>query len=212
MDRLRARARKKERDDPPPPFPLRWKGPRNVLEMDRRTGIIKKFATSFQISGQEQGKATMSARPIPGARIWLIGALVFATAGLGACEQTIEVRGNLPEPETMAKISPGVHTRNDVMRLLGSPSTISTFKDDIWYYVGQKSTEFAFFKPEVLERRVLIVSFDDKGTVAETKTLTLADGREIDPVDRKTPTEGRKLTLFQQLFGNLGRFTAQDNK
>ena len=51
-----------------------------------------------------------------------------------------------------------------------------------------------------------MVSFDDAGTVAETVTLGLADSKDIDPVDRVTPTEGRKLNVLQEIFGNIGRF------
>lgn len=137
-------------------------------------------------------------------RPWLLaGAL---SLGLGACEQSIAVRGNLPTPDEVSNINPGVDSRIDVTNLLGSPSAISTFEDSKWYYIGQKTTAFAFFKPEVLERKVVVVSFDDKGIVSETKTYTLADGQDVDPVDRITPTEGREITLLQQLLGNLGRF------
>ncbi|MFQ5774349.1 MAG: outer membrane protein assembly factor BamE [Kiloniellaceae bacterium] len=140
-----------------------------------------------------------------GLRSVLLGAIL--ALGLGACEQSIQVRGNLPDPADLSKISPGVHSRVDVAKLLGSPSTVSTFQDSKWYYIGQKTTEFAFFRPEVLERKVVVVSFDEGGKVADTKTYTLADGQTIDPVDRVTPTEGREVTLLQQIFGNLGRFS-----
>lgn len=125
---------------------------------------------------------------------------------LGACEQSVQVRGNLPDPDLVSKINPGVHSRIDIANLLGSPSTISSFQDSKWYYIGQKTTQFAFFAPEVLERAVIEVSFDDQGVVSETKTYSLADGQDIDPVDRVTPTEGKKITFLQQLIGNLGRF------
>ena len=125
---------------------------------------------------------------------------------LGACEQTVNVRGNMPLEEDLARLSPGVHTRDDVARVLGSPSTVSTFEDSKWYYIGQKTTEFAFFAPEVMERKIVVVSFDEGGTLAATQTLGLADGKDIDPVDRQTPTEGREITFLQQMFGNLGRF------
>ena len=65
----------------------------------------------------------------------------------------------------------------------------------------------AFFEPEILERNVLVVSFTDDGRVDEKKVYTLNDSREVDPVDRVTPTEGKTLSVFQQLFGNIGRFT-----
>lgn len=140
-------------------------------------------------------------------RLWapvLTGA-VFAM-GLSACSQEISVRGNMPLEEDLARIAPGVHSRNDVARLLGSPSTVSTFEDSKWYYIGQKTTEVAFFAPEILERKVVIVFFDDDGTVAKTQTIGLDESQEIDPVDRITPTEGRKINILQELFGNIGRF------
>lgn len=126
--------------------------------------------------------------------------------GLGACAQDIRVRGNIPDTEVIAKINPGVHSRIDIQSLLGSPSTVSTFLDSKWYYIGQKSTQFAFFEPEVLERTVLVVSFDADGFVETTRTYALEDGQPIDPVGRITPTEGRELSILQQLIGNLGKF------
>ncbi len=134
----------------------------------------------------------------------LAGAVALA---LGACEQSVQVRGNIPDVDMVSKINPGIHTRVDIASLLGSPSTVSTFQDSKWYYIGQKTTQFAFFEPEVLERKVLVISFDDAGYVANTKTYGLEDGKIIDPVERITPTEGRELSFIQQLFGNLGRFT-----
>ncbi len=115
----------------------------------------------------------------------------------------------MPDVEVVSKINPGVDSRIDIQSLLGSPSSVSTFQDSKWYYIGQKSTQFAFFEPEVLERTVLMVSFDAAGFVETTRTYALADGQPIDPVDRVTPTEGRELSFLQQLIGNLGKFPSQ---
>ncbi len=149
-------------------------------------------------------KKLANSRGWPRLRISLLaGSLAL---GLSACAEDIRVRGNIPDTEVVSKISPGVHSRIDIESLLGSPSTISTFQDSKWYYIGHKSTQFAFFEPEVLERKVLVVSFDKSGIVETTRTYELADGKIIDPVDRITPTEGREYTFMQQLIGNLGRF------
>ncbi len=129
--------------------------------------------------------------------------------GLGACAQDIRVRGNIPDSEVISKINPGIHSRLDIQSRLGSPSTVSTFQDSKWYYIGQRSTQFAFFEPEVLERTVLVVSFDTAGLVETTRTYALEDGQPIDPVDRITPTEGREMSILQQLIGNLGKFPSQ---
>lgn len=142
---------------------------------------------------------------LPGLGVCLL--LAGAAIGLSACGNTVQIRGNNPDPEEVAEIQPGVHSRQDIIDLLGSPSTVSTFQDRKWYYIGQKTQEVAFMKPEVLDRNVLVITFDESGLVEGTKSYTLADAQEVDPVDRETPTEGRDLTLLQQLFGNIGKFS-----
>lgn len=134
--------------------------------------------------------------------------LSLAILGLGACSSGISTHGNLPDKEVVDGIQPGVHSQQDVLGMLGSPSTISTFEGDRWYYIGSRAESVAFFEPDVLERNVLVVSFRPDGRVGEKKVYTLNDGREVEPVDRITPTEGKELTVLQQLFGNIGRFTA----
>jgi hypothetical protein len=54
-------------------------------------------------------------------------------------------------------------------------------------------------------RNVLVVSFDDTGYVTSKQIFSLEDGREIEPIARITPTEGRDFTIMQQLLGNFGR-------
>ncbi len=140
----------------------------------------------------------------------VIGGLAMGLGllGLGACSSGLNTHGNLPDKEVVEGIQPGVHSQQDVLGMLGSPSAVSTFEDGRWYYIGSRSETMAFFEPDVLERNVLVVSFSDDGRVDEKKVYTLNDSRDVDPVDRVTPTEGKKLSLIQQLFGNVGRFTA----
>lgn len=121
----------------------------------------------------------------------------------------MDVRGHLPDPETMAEIKPGEDGRSDVINVLGSPSAQSNFDDRTWYYIGSKEQQIAFFEPEVLKRNVFAVTFDEGDTVESTRLYTKDDGNAIDPVARTTPTPGRDLTIMQQLLGNLGRFNAE---
>lgn len=141
-------------------------------------------------------------------RLGLSLVLACGVVGLSACGSGVQLRGNTPEPEDIAEIQTGVHSRQDVIDLLGSPSTVSTFEERKWYYIGQKTQQIAFMKPEVIERDVLVITFDESGLVAGTQHYGLSDAQDVDPVDRETPTEGRDLSLLQQLFGNIGRFSS----
>jgi outer membrane protein assembly factor BamE (lipoprotein component of BamABCDE complex) len=130
----------------------------------------------------------------------------LAALALGACDLPVQVHGNLPDDTELSRIEPGKQGRADVVNLLGPPSVRSSFQDSTWYYVGQKQTQFAFFEPDIKERNVLVLTFDEQDRLTGKKLYTMADAKDIDPIDRETPTEGRDLSLIQQLLGNVGRF------
>lgn len=144
----------------------------------------------------------------PFGRILLAGLLA---SGLVACAPQVDTRGNLPDPETVLEVQPGVHDRDQVATILGSPSTVATFEDDTWYYISRRTEKIAFFEPEVVDQQVLVVKFGQDGLVADMAVYGMEDGQVIEPVERTTPTSGREMTILQQLFGNIGRFnTAQE--
>lgn len=130
----------------------------------------------------------------------------LAAVTLSACELPVQVHGNLPDDATLARIEPGQQGRADVVNLLGPPSVRSSFNNSTWYYVGQKQTQFAFFSPDIKERNVLVLTFDERDRLTGKQLYTMADARDVNPVNRVTPTEGRDLTIVQQLLGNVGRF------
>lgn len=128
----------------------------------------------------------------------------IACALLTGCAAEISARGNLPTEEKLSQVTPGL-TREQVMQILGSPSTMATFTDQSWYYIGQKVEDYAFYRPKVLERQVVVIQFDEQDQVSEIKRLDKEDGKAVEMVDRTTPTVGRDLSIMQQMFGNLGR-------
>ncbi len=151
----------------------------------------------------------MRTRSIAG-QVWRllgVGALVVVVA---ACASRVENRGNLPDPELLSGIKPGEASREQVAQILGSPSSVAVFDQETWYYISEKTETLAFFEPEVTTRNVVIVRFDTKGVVKGVETLGLAQGREVEPIERITPTAGREYTVMEQLIGNLGRFNKKD--
>lgn len=134
---------------------------------------------------------------------------VALVLGAAACAPRVDVRGNLPDPDRVAEIVPGDTTREFVQEILGSPSNVSTFGRESWFYISNRTETVAFLAPEVQERQVLAIHFDDQGVVESVEKLGLEDGRDIDLVQRETPTAGNELTFLDQLFGNLGRFSGK---
>jgi len=139
-------------------------------------------------------------------RLALNVASVIVAALAAGCTPTIDTRGNLPDPDNVLKIQPGIDTKNEVAQLLGSPSTVGTFNDDKWYYISTRTRSLAFLTPTIEDQQVLVVSFDKSGVVDDMKIIGVEDAKQITPNERVTPTLGRELTIMQQLLGNLGRF------
>ncbi len=136
--------------------------------------------------------------------LFLLAAAAIALAG---CGPQVDLRGNAPDKATLGKIQPGVTDKATVTALLGSPSTVAQFDDNTWYYISQRTKDLAFFKPELLDQRVVTITFDDKGLVKKIAYLGLKDHRNIEPNPNATPAPGHEFTLLEQLIGNFGRFS-----
>lgn len=135
-------------------------------------------------------------------------ALSLILLPIAACAPIVNSRGNIPDPDALAEVKPGVQTREQVISLLGTPSNVSTFDDRTWYYISRKTETVAFFKPEPIDQQIVVVTFDDKGVVSTVEKREGLDGaQEVALVDRTTPTAGHSFGLLEQLFGNIGRFT-----
>src|SRR3546814_15717397 len=114
-------------------------------------------------------------------------ALLLATA-LAACTPTLTVHGQVPEPEKLEAIEPGVTSRSEVEQALGTPSTRSMFEDDVWYYTSEKTETVAFFHPDLIERKNVAIQLDVGGTVKDIYTYHETDGHDINmrhPVARQ---------------------------
>lgn len=146
-------------------------------------------------------------RTVPSAVVGVfIGAIALPLAVAG-CETIVDQRGFAATPGSLEKLEIDTQSREDVVRLIGSPSTVATFNPNVWYYISQKQEYYAFFKPTMLQQDVVQLNFNDSGRLTAIKKYELADSRDIDMVSRITPTAGKEITVLEQLMGNVGRFT-----
>ncbi len=134
------------------------------------------------------------------ARLMAIGLAL----GLASCALPQEVNGNLPDPDNVAQVLPGRSTKADVTRLMGSPSNISTYDPLIWYYASRRVERDTLGDVSLLEQRVYVVNFDDKGVVKDLQTH-INDARDVPMIARTTPAPGKELSFIEQLLGNFGK-------
>jgi outer membrane protein assembly factor BamE (lipoprotein component of BamABCDE complex) len=132
----------------------------------------------------------------------MIGTALIVTA----CAPRIATHGNLPDPEKLAEIVPGQVAKSEVSEILGSPSSVAAFDEETWYYISERKETTAFLAPDVTDRKVVVVRFDSKGIVSSVETLGLEDGRNVELVERATPTAGNEISILEQVLGNMGRY------
>ena len=69
------------------------------------------------------------------------------------------------------KLSLHTSNKNDIIKLLGPPSTRSTFDNDLWIYVERKTTNSTkllnFGQRELIVNNVLILELDTKGLLVK---------------------------------------------
>lgn len=153
----------------------------------------KKKAPLLNVSGQSKRKA-------------LVLAMLITVGTATACAPRVDTRGNAVHIDDIASIEPTVHTRDHVLNKLGSPSSLTAFGDDTWYYISERTETLAFLAPEIIERQVVVIKFDEHGVVTTVDVYDKDSAEEVEPVDRKTPTAGNQLNVIEQLLSNIGRF------
>ena len=130
---------------------------------------------------------------------------------LGACTPMVSNRGNMIKDYQLTTLQPGISTRSDVLRALGSPTTQDAFDENNWFYIGQVKEKKGIFDAKVTDERIVQVTFNNEGIVQSIKDVG-GKGESIPYQRAKTPTSGNEVTVMQQLIGNVGRFNNAGNK
>ena len=128
-----------------------------------------------------------------------------AALALVGCKGIQDTAGYVALPELTESIEVGIDNKDSVERTLGRPTFTGQFNENDWYYVYQRTSQFAFRRPKVKDARVLHVQFDAAGNVTSFTETDEELAINIDPNNDKTPTLGREKSFFEELFGNIGQ-------
>jgi len=145
-------------------------------------------------------------RRTPGrARAAFLAALTLSLGGCLGYDGTV-VHGYQLNSKTAEQVKAGA-SAEQILVLLGSPTTTSTVGGDAWYYVSQTTDRSLGFMPEkVTDQRVFAVYFSKDKKVERVANYGMEDGKLIDFVSRTTPTAGAESTFLKGMFINLLHF------
>ncbi len=133
-------------------------------------------------------------------------AMMMSLAGCLGYDGTIQ-RGYVQDEKALEQVKPG-SSAEQVLVVLGSPSTTSTIGGDAWYYISQTvDQKFQFMNGSVTDQKVLAVYFTKAKKVERVANYGIQDGQVIDFVTRTTPTGGAEQSFLKNLFRNFLRFS-----
>jgi outer membrane protein assembly factor BamE (lipoprotein component of BamABCDE complex) len=144
---------------------------------------------------------TDRSRRRPGrARGTITAAAVSLGLLLGGCLGETYQRGYVVPDGALEQIQVGA-TQEQVLIVMGTPSTVATVSGEAFYYISQRAEKKIGFMPQqVVDQRVIAIYFDRNRRVERLANYGLKDGRVFDFVSRTTPTGGKDVAYINAMF------------
>lgn len=131
-------------------------------------------------------------------------ALCCGLVAIAACTETYRNSGYVPSEDELEQVQVGKSDRAFVEETVGRPVAQGVIRDDTWYFVGTRWEYYAYRAPKPIERQVVAISFNDRGTVGNVERFSLEDGRVVALNRRVTDSNIEGVSFLRQLLGNLG--------
>jgi outer membrane protein assembly factor BamE (lipoprotein component of BamABCDE complex) len=129
-----------------------------------------------------------------------VAAVAMVCAALGGCAGEQFQKGYILPPGALEQLPIGA-SQDQVLIVMGTPSTVATLNGEVFYYISQRSErKVAFMNQQVVDQRVIAIYFDKNRQVQRLANYGLQDGRIFDFISRTTPTSGQELSYLTPLF------------
>jgi outer membrane protein assembly factor BamE (lipoprotein component of BamABCDE complex) len=129
-------------------------------------------------------------------------AVVLLCAVVAGCGEQFQ-KGYILPPGALEQIPIGA-SQDQVLIVMGTPSTVATLNGEVFYYISQRSERpIAFMNDRIVDQRVIAIYFDKNRQVRRLANYGLKDGRIFDFISRTTPTSGQEINYIAPLFKAL---------
>ena len=103
-------------------------------------------------------------------------------------------------------IEVNVTNKNDLIKIIGVPSTISDFNQNKWFYFERLKTNQSLIKlgaQKIKRNNILIVELDDKGVLKSKQLLDLNNMNDIKYIKTVTTKEFKNNSTMYNIFSSL---------
>ena len=96
--------------------------------------------------------------------------------------------------------------KNDILTLLGEPSTKSTFDNDVWIYIERKTSKGPIYKlgkEKLLVNNVLVLEINDMGLLASKKFYDKEKMNDIEFSENSTDSVYTKRSFVYDFLSSM---------
>ena len=109
----------------------------------------------------------------------------------------------------MSELRIGFSTKEEVISKLGEPLNSRNSQPNFLLYVQKRVETVAFLRPQIDDRKVAKLTFDDNSLLIRIDIYNTVTENHFDMDQNIVASEGRKLSFWQQMFGNIGNFSSE---
>ena len=98
--------------------------------------------------------------------------------------------------------------KNDIIKILGPPSTKSTFDNDVWIFIERKTTTKKLFKlarEKILVNNVLVLEIDSYGLLVKKEFYNMEKMNDLDFSKKKTEITYTKKSFVYDFMSSMRR-------
>ena len=104
------------------------------------------------------------------------------------------------------KLEINTTNKNDIIKLLGEPSTKSSFDNDVWIYIERKISTGSIFKlgkEKLIKNNVLVLEIDDLGLLADIKFYDKNTMNDIEFISTSTDSAYKKRSFVYDFLSSM---------
>jgi outer membrane protein assembly factor BamE (lipoprotein component of BamABCDE complex) len=129
-------------------------------------------------------------------------AAILLCAVVSGCGEQFQ-KGYILPPGALEQIPIGA-SQDQVLIVMGTPSTVATLNGEVFYYISQRTERsISFMNDKIIDQRVIAIYFDRNRQVRRLANYGLKDGKIFDFITRTTPTSGQEINYVAPLFKAL---------
>lgn len=131
---------------------------------------------------------------------------------VSSCTNNITKHGYIFDNDDLKMVRNGVTDKQTLLNIMGSPTIISDvdYGKEAWIYYSEEVEDFLFFKPEIVDRRIMLVEFDKEGYISNLQNLSELDEiKNFKFASDYTAVDNHGSGFFKSLFSNVGQVKPQ---